>query len=397
MLRKGLMKRLSKSAGDISGCKKRPNTTSPEEEEPPTDFPETTGNNSDYEEDIGVERPGVCEYKIDREGILKIGNSPYRIHKRPPPRVHIIESLSISGSSQSTRSATADTHRRRRHNPVSDRFGFLTLLRERFKSKSRDGVVVAEAASSSLGGVLRGQSSSPAAVVRKRIVAQLAEAIPTTSTPEIVRYRRTANNNNNNYYGEPISGGGGKSTTSGDADGSGRRPEVVRHHVTPMTSLPMALAQELEIAKAKEEREAAEAAAAVMNGEASSQRSSVDKEETSKGQQHSRHPIHQPQQQQQQQDVPRRESGDSFHSIPEDHLNQLRTHPCYLLHVHLKQGYDLAARDSNGSSDPYVKFLSRGKVVHKSKTVYKDLNPSWDEQFLLTIDDPFVPLDIKVS
>ena len=36
-------------------------------------------------------------------------------------------------------------------------------------------------------------------------------------------------------------------------------------------------------------------------------------------------------------------------------------------------------------------------MVHKSKTVYKDLNPFWDEHFDLIIEDISVPLDLKVQ
>ncbi len=36
-------------------------------------------------------------------------------------------------------------------------------------------------------------------------------------------------------------------------------------------------------------------------------------------------------------------------------------------------------------------------TVHKSKTIFKDLNPFWDEKFTLNIEDPFVPLEIKVG
>lgn len=49
-----------------------------------------------------------------------------------------------------------------------------------------------------------------------------------------------------------------------------------------------------------------------------------------------------------------------------------------------------------GTSDPYVKFKVGGKLVHKSKTVYKDLNPTWDETFTLGIEDPFEPVVVKV-
>ena len=34
--------------------------------------------------------------------------------------------------------------------------------------------------------------------------------------------------------------------------------------------------------------------------------------------------------------------------------------------------------------------------MYKSKTIDKDLNPVWDESFILAIDDPFMPMEIKV-
>nr|XP_053641516.1 multiple C2 and transmembrane domain-containing protein-like isoform X5 [Cherax quadricarinatus] len=74
----------------------------------------------------------------------------------------------------------------------------------------------------------------------------------------------------------------------------------------------------------------------------------------------------------------------------------LRQHSFFQLHVHLKRGEDLVARDACGTSDPYVKFKVQGKLVYKSKTVYKDLNPSWDESFTVAIEDPFEPVMVKV-
>ena len=80
-----------------------------------------------------------------------------------------------------------------------------------------------------------------------------------------------------------------------------------------------------------------------------------------------------------------------------DKLGELRSaYPFYQLFVHLKQGHDLPAKDSCGTSDPYVRFLWKGKQVYKSKTIYKDLNPFWDETFVLTLDDPSQPLEVKV-
>ena len=89
---------------------------------------------------------------------------------------------------------------------------------------------------------------------------------------------------------------------------------------------------------------------------------------------------------------------ESFHSTED--LTSL-TPACntnlYCCVIHLKAGHDLSIKDSCGTSDPYVKFFHDGKMVYKSKTVYKDLNPFWDEKFEMIIEDISVPLDIKVS
>lgn len=49
-----------------------------------------------------------------------------------------------------------------------------------------------------------------------------------------------------------------------------------------------------------------------------------------------------------------------------------------------------------GLSDPYVKFKVNGNLLYKSKTISRDLNPTWDENFTVPIEDPFVPLQVKV-
>ena len=36
------------------------------------------------------------------------------------------------------------------------------------------------------------------------------------------------------------------------------------------------------------------------------------------------------------------------------------------------------------------------QMVYKSKTIYKDLNPFWDENFYITIEDLNLPLELKV-
>ncbi|XP_032940808.1 multiple C2 and transmembrane domain-containing protein 1 isoform X4 [Catharus ustulatus] len=68
----------------------------------------------------------------------------------------------------------------------------------------------------------------------------------------------------------------------------------------------------------------------------------------------------------------------------------------YQLDITLRRGQNLAARDRGGTSDPYVKFKLGGKEVFRSKTVYKNLNPVWEEKVYVLIDNLREPLYIKV-
>ncbi|KAL8606469.1 hypothetical protein ACOMHN_015558 [Nucella lapillus] len=90
-------------------------------------------------------------------------------------------------------------------------------------------------------------------------------------------------------------------------------------------------------------------------------------------------------------------------------------HPFFLLDVRLQEGVDLVIRDSCGfyvripyviwqtmeeiaprTSDPYVKFKIAGKQVYRSRTIYKNLNPKWEESFTIPIEDIAKPLYLKV-
>lgn len=51
------------------------------------------------------------------------------------------------------------------------------------------------------------------------------------------------------------------------------------------------------------------------------------------------------------------------------------------LRVDVLDAQDLPAADSNGKSDPYVKFDLNGQEVFKTKTQKKTLNPAWNEYF----------------
>ncbi|XP_068131240.1 multiple C2 and transmembrane domain-containing protein 2 [Hyperolius riggenbachi] len=68
----------------------------------------------------------------------------------------------------------------------------------------------------------------------------------------------------------------------------------------------------------------------------------------------------------------------------------------YLLTIHLKEGRNLVIRDRSGTSDPYVKFKLNKKTLYKSKVIYKNLNPVWDETFVLPIQNLDQKLHIKV-
>ncbi|XP_016839970.1 multiple C2 and transmembrane domain-containing protein isoform X2 [Nasonia vitripennis] len=74
----------------------------------------------------------------------------------------------------------------------------------------------------------------------------------------------------------------------------------------------------------------------------------------------------------------------------------LRQHAFFQLRLHIRRGANLVAMDRCGASDPYVKIKCSGRLLHKSRTVHRELNPVWDESVTLPIEDPFQPLNFKV-
>ncbi|KAI1904510.1 hypothetical protein AGOR_G00006390 [Albula goreensis] len=68
----------------------------------------------------------------------------------------------------------------------------------------------------------------------------------------------------------------------------------------------------------------------------------------------------------------------------------------YLLTITLKEGRNLVIRDRCGTSDPYVKFKLDGKAIYKSKVVYKNLNPTWNESFSVAVKDLEQILSLRV-
>ncbi|XP_051004684.1 multiple C2 and transmembrane domain-containing protein 2 [Acomys russatus] len=79
-----------------------------------------------------------------------------------------------------------------------------------------------------------------------------------------------------------------------------------------------------------------------------------------------------------------------------DCLSHLPSAFAYLLTIHLKEGRNLVVRDRCGTSDPYVKFKLNGKTLYKSKVIYKNLNPIWDEMVVLPIQSLDQKLRVKV-
>ncbi|PAV83363.1 hypothetical protein WR25_16111 isoform E [Diploscapter pachys] len=67
-----------------------------------------------------------------------------------------------------------------------------------------------------------------------------------------------------------------------------------------------------------------------------------------------------------------------------------------LVKIRLKSGTDLAIKDASGSSDPYVKFKHGDRIVYRSNTVFKSLNPIWEEEFQMLVEDISIPLIAQV-
>jgi hypothetical protein len=68
------------------------------------------------------------------------------------------------------------------------------------------------------------------------------------------------------------------------------------------------------------------------------------------------------------------------------------------LHIQLLKAKDLPIMDKamligKGSSDPFVKFECFG-ASDKSSVKKKNLNPEWNESFVLKVDDPAAILEV---
>ena len=289
MLRRRIMKRLSKSASDLSGCRKKTCSTSPDEE------------HREFGLELDQERPGSAGSTHSVPGGFRSGRSSSR--PQPPP------------SEVGIRTAGDQIHSVYK----SQQQGFLSMLKQRFSSRSSSRESDSRT-KSSLEDTPRTHNNN-------------CEGARRTSSPEIVRIRCQASQDSS----DPA---------------TDTQPEVVRH--------------------------------VLIRGQESEPLPNSDK---APNRPHEPPPSPPP---------PPAPSEPPCPTSP-DRVELLHSFPYFHVIVHLKQGHDLPAKDSNGTSDPYIKFIWKGKQVYKSKTIYKDLNPFWDESFILAVDDPFTNIDIKVS
>jgi Ca2+-dependent lipid-binding protein len=61
----------------------------------------------------------------------------------------------------------------------------------------------------------------------------------------------------------------------------------------------------------------------------------------------------------------------------------------YVFTIKIVEAEDIKACDTNGFSDPYVVLVDEfGKRLTKTRVVYKNLNPRWDESIDITVQGP---------
>ena len=81
---------------------------------------------------------------------------------------------------------------------------------------------------------------------------------------------------------------------------------------------------------------------------------------------------------------------------PEEKTEALSISPYFHIRLKVISGHDLVVMDRGGTSDPYVKVMQSGKVQHKTTSQKKTLNPVWNEEADVYIEDPFQPICFKV-
>ena len=75
--------------------------------------------------------------------------------------------------------------------------------------------------------------------------------------------------------------------------------------------------------------------------------------------------------------------------VPPQHQRKL------VLNLQVIRGKEFASMDINGSSDPYCK-LKYGEKTFQTRIIMENLNPEWDEDFDMIVEDIFSPLHLEV-
>ncbi|CEP08882.1 hypothetical protein [Parasitella parasitica] len=69
----------------------------------------------------------------------------------------------------------------------------------------------------------------------------------------------------------------------------------------------------------------------------------------------------------------------------------------FLYSIRVVRAENLKPMDNNGLSDPYVSFEIDGKTITRTRTVYETLNPRWDQEFDMYLNDDAVDVCVVVN
>ena len=71
--------------------------------------------------------------------------------------------------------------------------------------------------------------------------------------------------------------------------------------------------------------------------------------------------------------------------------------PYFRVEVSILCGRELIAMDRGGTSDPYVRIMQGEEQLHKTVEKKQTVNPVWNDQANVYIDNPFTPLTFQVG
>ena len=70
--------------------------------------------------------------------------------------------------------------------------------------------------------------------------------------------------------------------------------------------------------------------------------------------------------------------------------------PYFRVELSIVCGRELIAMDRGGSSDPYVRILQGEEMLHKTVEKKKTINPVWNDQSNIYVENPLSPLIFQV-